>query len=260
MRPGTLYPTLGSVAPGRTACSSVTRALRVVETVAAAGDGVTAKAVARRLGVPLPSIYRMLGTLVDEGYLVRLNDVRGYGLGYRVGELHRTLTDQLRPPATLRALVHEVHASARAAAYLAVLRDVAVVVAYVDDCADHPRPAPMRVGEPTPAHATAAGKVVLAGLQPGRLAELVGSAGTSLTVAGRRALDWELECIRADGAAVAAEEYGAGVAGVAAPVAGPGGETSGALGVSVPRADFAVRRPELEQVVRRAAARASAGH
>jgi DNA-binding IclR family transcriptional regulator len=236
--------------------------LRVVEAVAAAGDGVTAKAIARRLGVPLPSVYRALGTLVEEGYLVRMHDVRGYGLGYRVAELHRSLTEQVRPSGALRALLHEVHISAGAAAYLTVPRDVDIVVAHVDDCADHPRPALMRVGEPTAAHAIAGGKVVLAGLRPGRLAELIGRDGMPrlgpLTVSDRRVLDRELMRIRSDGAAVEVEEFEAGVAGIAAPVPGPGGETAGALGVSVSRAEFAARRWELERVVRRAAARAAA--
>ncbi len=249
------------MAPARTTGTSITRALRVVEAVAAAGDGVTAKAIARRLGVPLPSVYRSLATLVEEGYLVRLHDVRGYGLGYQVAQLHRGLTDQVRPSAPLRAVLHDVHTSVGAAAYLAVLRDVEIVVAHVDDCTDHPRPERMRVGEPTAAHATAAGKVVLADLRPGRLAELIGRTGmprlAPRTVADRRALDRELMRIRSDGAAVEVEEYQAGVAGVAAPVHGPGGEITGALGVSVSCAEFAARRWELESVVRRAADRAA---
>ena len=250
------------MAPAHITGSSITRALRVVEAVAAAGDGVTAKAIARRLGVPLPSVYRALATLVEEGYLVRLHDVRGYGLGYRVAELHRSLTDQVRPPAALRAVLHDVHTSVGAAAYFAVLRDVEIVVAHVDDCADHPRPEPMRVGEPTAAHATAAGKVMLADMRPGRLAELIGRTGiprlAPLTVPDRRTLDRELMRIRSDGAAVEVEEYQAGVAGIAAPVHGPGGETTGALGVSVSCAEFAARRWELERTVRRAAGRAAA--
>lgn len=250
------------MAPERIPGSSITRALRVVEAVAAAGDGVTAKAIARRLGAPLPSVYRALGTLVDEGYLVRLHDVRGYGLGYRVADLHRSLTDQVRPNAAVRAVLHEVHTGSEAAAYLAVFRDVDVVVAHIDDCPDHPRPDAMRVGEPTAPHATAAGKVMLADLRPGRLTELLAQWGlprlAPQTVADRRALDRELMRVRSDGAAVEVEEYQAGVAGVAAPLHGHDGGVVGALAVSVSREVFAARRWELERVVRQAATRAAA--
>jgi IclR family acetate operon transcriptional repressor len=242
------------VAPARGTGSSITRALRVVEAVAAMGDGVTAKAIARRLGVPLPSVYRAIGTLVDEGYLVRLQDVRGYGLGYRVTQLHRSLTDQMRPTAPVRQVLHDVHVTLGAAAYLAVLRDLDVVVAHVDDCTEHPRPAPMHVGEPVPPHRTAAGKAVLADLRAGPLAEIAARGADPFTVGNP-----ELCRIRAEGAAVEVEEYQPGTSGIAAPVHAPDGAVRGALGVTVPHAELAARRPELERAVREAAARAAAG-
>jgi IclR family acetate operon transcriptional repressor len=249
------------VAPDPPTGSSIVRALRVVEAVAQLGDGVTAKAIARRLGCPLPTVYRALGVLVEEGYLVRLDDVRGFGLGYRVAELHRGLLDQVRPAAAVRAILYEVHTAARAATYLVVTRNVEIVVAHVDDCLSHPRPDGMRVGEPTAAHAVAGGKVLLAELRPGRLAEWLARSGLSRlaprTVADRRALDRELMRIRSDGAAIEVEEYRPQVAGVAAPVAGPDGDVVGAVGVSVSRAEFATRRWELERLVRDAAVRAA---
>ncbi|WP_232661152.1 IclR family transcriptional regulator [Pseudonocardia sp. TRM90224] len=242
------------MAPERTSGSSITRALRVIEAVAAAGDGVTAKAIARRLGCPLPTVYRALGTLVDEGYLVRLQGVRGYGLGYRVGELHRSLTAQVRPSDEVVAALRQLHTSIGAGCYLTVFRDEEVVVAHVDDCAEHPCPGVLRVGEPTAPHATAAGKVMLAGLRPGRLVDVLSRSGLPKlaphTVPDRRALDRELMRVRSDGAAVEVEEFLPGRAGVAAPVHGTDGEVTGALGVSVTHADFTARRWELERAVR----------
>jgi IclR family acetate operon transcriptional repressor len=243
------------VAPEHATGTSTTRALRVIEAVAAAGDGVTAKVIARRLGIPLPSVYRAIGTLVHEGYLVRLHEVRGYGLGYRVAQLHRRLTEQVRPPAGVRQVLHDVHISVGAASYLAVLRDLDVVVAHVDDCVEHPRPTAMRVGEPVTPYTTAAGKAVLAELRPGSFAELVARSGVPVAHAVD---DAELGRIRADGAAVETHEYQPGTAGVAAPVHAPDGAVRGALGVTVACADLAARRCELERAVRDAAARAAA--
>lgn len=238
----------------------MTRALRVVEAVAAAGDGVTAKAIARRLGCPLPTAYRTLGTLVEEGYLVRLHDVRGYGLGYRIADLHRSLASQVAPPAAVHRVLHDVHTALGAASYYAVFRDVEIVVADVADCAEHPRPEALRVGEPTAPHATAGGKVMLAGLRPPRLAELLARNGlprlAPRTVVERRALDRELMRVRSAGVAVELDEFQLGRAGVAAPVRGPDGEVAAAVGVTVELAEFTARRWELERGVRGAAARA----
>lgn len=252
------------VAAEGTGGSSITRALRVVEAVAAAGDGVTAKALARRLGTPLPTVYRTLGTLVDEGYLVRLHDVRGYGLGYRVADLHRSLAEQVLPPPGVRRVLHEVHTAVGAAAYYAVFRDVEIVVAHVEECtACAPPSGGLRVGEPTAPHATAGGKVMLAGLRPARLAELLAHAGlpqlAPRTVPDRRALDRELMRIRSAGAAVEVDEFERGRAGVAAPVRNASGEVTGAVGVSVSRTDFTSRRWDLERAVRQAAVRATLG-
>ena len=65
---------------------SAQRALRVLDIVGSAGDGITAKAVARRAGYNLSTTYHLLNTLVHEGYLIRLGHGRGFGLGYKVGQ------------------------------------------------------------------------------------------------------------------------------------------------------------------------------
>jgi IclR family transcriptional regulator, acetate operon repressor len=235
---------------------SLVRALRVLEAVSALGDGVTAKAVARRLGCPLPTAYRTLGTLVEEGYLVRLHEVRGYGLGYKVAELHRGLVGQVRPAPAVRAAMHAVHEEAGAAAYLAVLRDDVVVVAHVDLCAEHPGRLGLRVGEPAPPHATALGRALLAGMTAATVTGIVGSGGlpafTPRTVAHRSGLDRELHRVRSSGAAIAVEELHREVAEIAV-AAG-----TAAVGVAVPRADFTARRAALEQVVRAGAERVRA--
>ena len=52
-----------------TLISSVQRALRLLEAVAASADAVPAKKLARLTGLPLPTTYHLLRTLVYEGYL-----------------------------------------------------------------------------------------------------------------------------------------------------------------------------------------------
>lgn len=234
---------------------SLRRALRIVEAVADAGDGVTAKALARRLGTPLPTVYRVLGTLVEEGYLVRLHAVRGYGLGYRVVDLYRGLTDQIVPSPAVRELLAELHTGIGAATYLVLLRDTDVVVAHADSCTAHPGVPGLRVGEPVPGHATALGKAVLAHLDPGRLADVLTRCGTAAltahTMTERRLLDRELLRVRSAGVAVEVEEYRRGTAGIALPL--DAGGRFAALGVSVSRAEFGTRRWELERAVRDAA-------
>jgi DNA-binding IclR family transcriptional regulator len=76
---------------------SVQRALRVLEIVASHPDGLTPKAVARRLGMALSTTYSLLNTLAAEGYVVRLEGGRGYVLGDQVRVLSRSLQSAPRP-------------------------------------------------------------------------------------------------------------------------------------------------------------------
>lgn len=62
---------------------SLQRGLQVINVVAAQGP-VHAKPVARSVGVPLPTAYHLLRTLVHGGYLIRLDD-GSYVLGERLG-------------------------------------------------------------------------------------------------------------------------------------------------------------------------------
>jgi IclR family acetate operon transcriptional repressor len=240
--------------------TSVGRALRVVETIAQTGDGVTAKAIARRLGFTLPTTYRLLATLVDEGYLVRLPELRGYGLGYRIGDLARRLADQLAVPWPIQMILHDVHQEAAGATHYAVLRGGQVVVAQSDDCPVHPSPERLRVGDPTAPHAAAAGKVLLAALDRRRLAGVLTDplpALTGQTMVDRHGFDRELRRVRAAGVAVEVGELLPGLAEVAAPVRAPNGTVIAALGVSVSCAEFSGRQAALEHAVREGAGRAA---
>lgn len=236
---------------------SVRRALRVLEVVAAAGDGVTAKAVARRCGFKLPTTYHLLHTLVHEGYLVRLPNARGYGLGYRLPDLHRRLRSQLAvTPEVVDALM-VAHRWSGTATYFSVLRDTHVVVADVVDSPQAPRVEPLDVGFHEAAHATAFGKVLLAHLPPARRREYLVGAGlrrlTGRTITGLDAFEQELAVVRQSGLAQEIEEFSPDLACVAAPVRGTDGAVVGAVAASAPLAYFRVHRDRMAAAVDHAA-------
>jgi len=146
---------------------SVQRALRVLDVVSHAEEGVTAKAVARRAGLKLSTTYHLLNTLVHEGYLVRLEDKQGFGVGYKIPELYWQLRRHLDIIPELAAVVADVHRQAQAAAYYASFRDSHIVLAHVVDSSRCPRIDLLQVGFAESAHATAFGKLMLATLTPG---------------------------------------------------------------------------------------------
>lgn len=241
--------------------SSVHRALQVLDVVAEVGDGVTAKAVARRLGFKLPTTYHLLNSLVTEGYLVHLDGARGFGLGYKVAQLHDRLRRQLQVSGQIAAIVRDVHEGAEAAAYYTVFREADVVVAHVDDCPAHPRARPLAVGFHEASHATAYGKVMLAELPPAALAARAAADGlprlTGRTLGTLADLARELIGVRSTGIGVEIEEFQPGLACIAAPVRDATGAVQASVAVSVTPEDFAARRDKLDWWVREGADRAT---
>jgi IclR family acetate operon transcriptional repressor len=252
---------------------SVHRALRVLEVVAEAGDGITAKAVARRLEYNLSTTYHLLTSLVTDGYLVRLEPSRGFGLGPKLPALNDRLRAQLPIPPGLGATLRQAHARAGAGVLYAAFRDADVVVVAVDDCPAHPVPTISTWRGAL--HATAVGKLLLAALSEGRRAEVLARDGLPRhayrTIASRDELDRELDGVRRRDLATDRGEFRERLACTAAPVRLPGcGAGSaeealvGAVAVAVPvvpaggPGSLHDRRERLEHAVRAAAARAGA--
>ena len=125
-----------------TGMASVQKAFALLDVVARDPRGATAKDISTELGMPLPSVYRLLQTLVASEHVVHLRDQRRYGLGYKLHALDASLRQHVATPATVQRAVRELHGSADAAAYFAVYRGDAVVVAHVVDSPRRPRITP----------------------------------------------------------------------------------------------------------------------
>jgi DNA-binding IclR family transcriptional regulator len=66
---------------------AIAHALAVLEEIATAGAGVTAREIAASLDLSPATTYRILNLLVREEYVVRLGDLSGFALGARIGAL-----------------------------------------------------------------------------------------------------------------------------------------------------------------------------
>lgn len=137
---------------------AVQSALRVLEEVARAGVGVTAKEVANRLNMPSATTYRLLNLLVADGYIVRLPDLSGFSLGRRM----TVLIDAAVAPTVCTAardVLAEVRLSVRFGVHLFYFTNSAVRIADAD--AEFPPPADESVLNRN-LHACAVGKLLLA--------------------------------------------------------------------------------------------------
>ncbi|GGY64697.1 IclR family transcriptional regulator [Streptomyces omiyaensis] len=229
---------------------AVTRAFDILE-LFLQGDGtLSAPEITRRLGLPRTTTHELVSTLAARHYLVAVPERPGrYRLGVRTYQLGSRYAERLDLAAEGREVARGTAAACGETVRVALLEDAHVIhVATVDST--HAVRMVAAAGRRLPAHCTAAGKMLLAGLPaderdgllgelldglPGELADgrrLIGMTPWSVT--DPDALRAALDGIAALGVAVERRESHPDVCCVAAPVRDRSGRVVAALSVSVP--------------------------
>jgi IclR family acetate operon transcriptional repressor len=213
-------PDRGNRPPGD-GVQSVHRALELVEIVAAHGGHLAIGEIADACDIPLPTVHRLLRTLVDRGYMRQLPN-RRYALGFRLVPLGATAASMVGAD-TDRVLAGLVDALGETANLAILAGDQAEYVAQV------PSRHSMRmftvVGRRVELHCTGVGKALLAQLEDDRVRGVVLRVGlnrhTAHTHVTEAALLADLAGIRARGYALDEQEQEDGVRCVAVPVGAP---------------------------------------
>ncbi|MCU1477841.1 MAG: hypothetical protein JWQ64_2534 [Subtercola sp.] len=234
--------------------ATVEKTLAILEIVAERG-GASAKEVSGALGYPLPTVYRLLQALVHSDYLVHLKGQRRFELGYKLDRLGVSLHRQIGVPNPVRAEVTHLHEVAQAAGYFAVYRGADVVVAYLVDSPEHPRLTPLGFGFHEAAHATAFGKIMLAGMTEEQVSAYLDVHGmprlTETTMTSRAELDEHLQAVAHLGVAWEHEEFVPGMTCAAVGVRNGAGMIVGAVAISAPSARISpLREHALERHLR----------
>lgn len=220
---------------------ALARGLLVLETVAAQRDPATLTEIHDTSGLPKSTIVRLLSALVDEEYLVRVDERPSYRLGHKVMSLASAFVDALSVPDLARPYLVALAARTRQTANLAILDGANVIHVAVE----HPV-RPLRydasVGDRAVPYGTGLGKVLLAGLPEGEVAAHLPpppwTASTPTTITSPRKLKPVIATVRSQGYAYDDEEWDLGLRCLAVPVS-VGGATLAALSVSGAAGEFA---------------------
>lgn len=215
-----------------TGVQSVERAFDLLELIARAGGECTLSELATETPMPLPTIHRLLRTLVGIGHVRQLPN-RRYALGPRLIRLGEVANRQLGSVAAplLKTLVSELGESAN----LSVLDGD--MITYINQV---PSPHSVRmfteVGRRANLHDTGAGKAILSVMDSERVDRLVSQAGmptpTQYSIGTLKDLHQELDRIRQVGYSVDEQEQELGVRCFAMAV--PGAPTPMAVSISGP--------------------------
>ena len=213
---------------------STRRALEILDLLALEG-ALGTNEIARRLGVTPSTVSRQLATLVDFGYAER-EPVSGlYRPGMRLVHLGNLVLLRLDVRTVARPHLETLVDETGETATLSVPEDPdAVTIDFVP--ARHGVQGVTQLGRPSVAHATAAGKVMLAftGRRPaGPL-----RAYTTRTVTELGALEAELERVHRRGYAEAYEERERELNAIAAPVFGADGSLAAVIALQGPVSRF----------------------
>lgn len=212
--------------------------LRILSHLAGQRGPVAARTIADALGIPRSSVYHLLATLEQHGFVVHLSAERRWGLGTAAFELAGGFARQ-QPLARLgRPLIASLADRAGESAHLAVMtgRDVLYIV---EERAPR-RPALVSdVGVRLPAHLTATGRAMLAALPREQVRALYPDASSFADRTGRGParpgeLRELLRQVRARGFATEDGEVTLGLRSVAAAVLDHTGWPVAAVAVTYP--------------------------
>ena len=205
----------------------------------------TVSDLAGETGYPLPTVYRLVMTLVGEGYLDQLPSGE-YRPGVRTLTLGTSALRSLDLVGIATPLLERLGADIGETVNLAVLIDDQILYLIRLRNSDLVT-ANIQVGSTLPAVRTSIGKLLLADLPAAQLESTIGSASFGGTagpnaIASITELRRELATVRTHGWALQDEELAYGLRSVAVPVVGADGRYVAGVNVAVQAREWSVAR------------------
>ena len=197
------------------------RLLVLLEHVASVGRPITPSVLADALGLPKPTVHRLLVTAEEEGFLQRHLDGRSYGPGRRLRKLASgALSSENVRSERLRIMTSLAEAVGETCNLAAPGRDGMV---YLDRVETHwPLRIQLPIGTQVPFHCTASGKMYLSSLRSDRMERVLKWLSLDpITEASHRSADAllaDLSQVRKRGYSTDNEEFMKGMVAVAVPI------------------------------------------
>jgi DNA-binding IclR family transcriptional regulator len=227
------------------------RGLNVLFLFSSERPSLSVREIARGIGVPLASAYRLVKILTERGLLERNRASAEYHLGVKFLELGALVHRQLDLEALARPFVNKLASTSGETAQFTLHRGDHGVCVVVEESRSTLRVAP-EPGRQLPLHAGASVQAILAflpraeqaGILAGRLERFTPRTLTTLAALRRR-----LRTIHRQGYAVSQAEVYPGATGIAAPIFDSTGRAVGSLAISGPAARVVPKRQALTEAV-----------
>jgi DNA-binding IclR family transcriptional regulator len=232
---------------------SVQKAITLLRATAASSEGSSVSALARAAGLPRATALRLIQTMEQDGFLLRVPQSDRVLLGPEFVRLARQVDMGTLLREVAQSRLGELSKAVRESVTLTVVApDGGLDLVYQVDGPHHLVPRSW-VGQRFPPHASSSGKILLSTYDEERLERFLRGALPALTphtITTRRALREELEVVRTRGYATTVDEMEEGLSGVSVGIFGESRALIGAINVSglTQRLDEAARRRAAEHV------------
>ena len=216
---------------------SLTKALAIIEALASSPRPLTAVQLSRSLKLTRPTVYRILKTLSQHGFVTREEGGPSYRLSFKLLDLGQRVLEGRDLLEVARPVLRKLGARCHETVHLAVPEDGRMV--YLDKLeGSGPFCTNSRLGRSVPMHCTALGKSVLAFLPQQRAHAVLMRHGmprhTPRTIVVLPMMERELARVRRQGYAIDDVEFEEGVRCMGAPVLDHRGTPIAAISVSAP--------------------------
>jgi DNA-binding IclR family transcriptional regulator len=193
--------------------------------------------LSRRMGLPRASVFRMLFTLEQNGFLERCSDGVSYKLGLSVLRLGFELLASMELTEVGRPIIDELRDRSGFSAHL-VVRDSRDVVFVAKAAGSNAMFHSIQVGARVPAHATVLGRTLMSDLDLCELSKLFPETKlqvfTPKTPPNVKALKALIDQDRERGYGVSMGGFETGISTIAAPVFNEQAKVVAAISISVP--------------------------
>jgi DNA-binding IclR family transcriptional regulator len=216
---------------------SVSRALDIVTIVSMKKGGMGVTEIAKQMDINKSSVYRILSTLVQYGYIDQDDESGRYKLGYKFLELSSKLLESIDLREEAKPFLQELENETNEVIHLVVYDQGEVV--YIEKLeGNETLRMHSKVGKRAPMHCTAVGKAILAHLPTKVVLGILERKGmavhTNKTITDKDIFIQELKHVKEKGFALDLEENEFDITCIAAPIFDHLGKVIAAVSISGP--------------------------
>ncbi|MBA2875865.1 IclR family transcriptional regulator [Thermaerobacillus caldiproteolyticus] len=216
---------------------SVSRALDIISIVSSKKDGLGVTEISKQMDINKSSVYRILSTLVQYGYIEQDKETDRYKLGYKFLEISSKLLESIDLRKEAKPYLQELESETNEVIHLVVYDQGEVIYIEKLEGTETLR-MHSKVGKRAPMHCTAVGKAILAHLPYNVVLDILERKGmpmhTDKTITDKDEFLKELIQVKQQGYALDLEENEYGIRCIAVPIFDHLGRVIAAVSVSGP--------------------------